>query len=99
VADVGAVEGDDQGPGAGEHGAPGGQPVVDVDEVEALAAQQLAQAQGRRKVVAGAGRKAEHLDLDPAAADLLDLVAHPAPTLGSRGIRHEVGDDQHPHGG
>jgi hypothetical protein len=59
-----------------------GQPVVSMDEVEGgLVAEQPAQPPRRRDVLAGAGREAEDLDLDPAAADLLDLVPHPAPAL------------------
>jgi hypothetical protein len=46
VADVVAVKRDHQRLGAGELGAPRGEAVVRVDEVEALAAQQLAQGQG-----------------------------------------------------
>ena len=46
VADVGAVEGDDQRPRAGQPRAPARQPVVGVDEVEALAAQQATAAAG-----------------------------------------------------
>ena len=82
MADVGAVEADDQRRGAGKPRAPAGQPVVGVDEVEGgLVAEQPAQPQRRRYVLAGARREAEDLDLDPATADFLDLVAHPAPAL------------------
>ena len=98
MADVGAVEADDQRAGAGEARAPARQPVVGVDEVEGrLLAEQAAQAPGRRDVLARAGREAEDLDLDPAPADLLDLVAHPAPALGGARVGHEVGDDEDAH--
>src|SRR5690606_3665800 len=97
VADIGAVEGDEQRPGAGQPRAPAGQAVVGVDEVEAAAAQQRPQAAGRRQVLAAAGREAEHLHLDPATAHLLDLVAHPAAALRRRVVGLEVGHDQHAH--
>ena len=98
VADVGAVEGDDQRPRAGQPRAPAGQPVVGVDEVEALAGA----AARRSRRVAGmywlrAGREAEHLHLDPAPPHLVDLVPHPAPPLGGGGVGLEVGDDQDAH--
>ena len=43
------------------------------------------------------GGKLEDLDLDPAPADLLDLVADPAPALRGAGVGHEVGDDEDAH--
>ena len=56
---------------------------MDVDEVEGLAAQEAAQAEGGGQVVAGAGGEAEQLDLDAEPANLVDLVANPATTCGA----------------
>jgi hypothetical protein len=71
---------------------------VGVNQVEALAAQQLAQAPYCRDVVAFPPWELEDLDLDPTLPNLFDLIVHPAPPLWSPGIRHEIGDDQHAHG-
>ena len=70
-----------------------------VDEVEALAAQQGAQPFGRRHVLAAPGQEAEEVDLDPALAHLVDLVADPAPALRSLLVGLEVGDDEDAHRG
>ncbi len=97
VAHVGAVEGDEQRPRPGELRAPAGEAVVGVDEVEALAAEQAAQAPGRRRVLAPAHREAEQLDLDSLPSHLLDLVGDPAASLRGARVGHEVGDDEDPH--
>ena len=97
--DVGAVEGDDQRPRPGQARAPSRQAVVGVHQVEALAAQESPQPPGGGDVLAAAGGEAEDVDLDPAPAHLVDLVAHPAPALRRRVVGLEVGDDQDAHPG
>ncbi|MFN8162774.1 MAG: hypothetical protein U0R26_02890 [Solirubrobacterales bacterium] len=70
-----------------------------MDEVEALPAQQRSQPPRRRDVLVAAGGEAEDIDLDPATAHLIDLVADPAPALRRRVVGLEVGDDQDAHPG
>ncbi len=91
------MEGDDQRLGAGQLCAPAGQPVVGVDEVEALAPQQRPQSPRRRDVLVAAGGEAEDVDLDAALANLVDLVPDPAPALRRRVVGLEVGDDEDTH--
>jgi hypothetical protein len=98
MAHVGPVEADDQRARPGEARAPARQPVMGVDEVEGRPlAEQATEAPGGRDVLAGAGGEAEYLDLHLPLADLLDLIAHPAPALGGGGVGHEVGDDEDAH--
>jgi hypothetical protein len=97
MADVGAVEGDEQRPRPGQQRAPAGQAVVGVDEVEARRAQQLSQPPRRRDVLGAARREAEDVDLDPELAQLVDLVADPAPALRRPLVGLEVGDDEDAH--
>jgi len=99
VADVGAVEGDDQRLRPGQPRHPAGEAVVGVDEVEALTPQQRPQPPRRREVLAAPRREGEEVGFDPALAYLIDLVPHPAPPLRSAGVGHEVGDDEDPHRG
>jgi hypothetical protein len=99
VPHVGAVEGDDQRVSAGEPGAPAGETVMRVDEVESRSSQQRPEPPRRRDVLLLADREAEELDLDTAAADLTDLVPHPAPALRGLLVGLEVGYDEHPHRG
>ena len=69
-----------------------------VDEVEAARRGAAAAAAASPGCTGGEpGGKLEELDLDPAAADLLDLVAHPAAALRGAGVGHEVGDDEDAH--
>src|SRR4051794_38457546 len=99
MADVGAVERDDQRPAAGERGAPAGQTVVGVYEVEPLPPQQRSQPPRRRQVLALAEREAEQLDVDAVPADLLDLVEDPAAALWRLPVGLEIRDDEDPHRG
>ena len=93
------MEGDEERAGAGQAGDPAGEAVVGVDEVEALGTQQRAQAAGRGEVMGAAAGKAEFLDLDPAGANLGDLVADPATALRRGLVGDEVGDDEDAHRG
>ena len=93
------MEADEEGSCTGEAGAPADQAVVGVDEVELLAPQKASQAPRGGQVLALAGREFEAHGLDPAALELVDLIAHPATPLWRACIGHEVGDDQHAHRG
>src|SRR5262249_40624449 len=99
MADVGPVEGDEERAGAGGAGDPAGQAVVGVNEVVPPAAQDGAPPARRGEVIRTTSREAEFLDLDPAGAHLGNLVADPAPTLGSVLVGYEVGDHQDSHRG
>ncbi len=83
--------------GSGKPRAPADQAVVGVDEVKALSPQQAPQAPRRGQVLITAGREFEAHHLDPAALELIDLIAHPAAALWCTRVRHEIGHDQHAH--
>jgi hypothetical protein len=99
VTDVGAVEADQERPGPGKARAPAGKTVVGVYEVEALSSQQAPQAPRCRQVLVVARREFEAHHLDPAALELVDLIAYPAAALRRPRVGHEIGHDQHAHAG
>jgi hypothetical protein len=92
VADVGAVEGDDERPRPRKPRHPSRQPVVGVDEVKVLLAQERPQPPRRRQVLVATAGEFEEVDLNPPVAHLVDLVADPASALWRVGVRHEVVD-------